>query len=45
MGWPGETDISGVALGEEAKAYPISHLNGHELVVDEIDGWPILVSW
>lgn len=43
--WPDDTDVIGVAQGDEAKAYPVSHLNGHELVVDEIDGWPILVSW
>jgi hypothetical protein len=43
--WPDGTDVIGVAQGGEAKAYPVSHLNGHELVVDEIDGWPILVSW
>ena len=43
--WPGDTDVIGVAQGGEAKAYPVSHLNGRELVVDEIDGWPILVSW
>jgi hypothetical protein len=45
VGWPGDTDVIGVARGGEAKAYPVSHLNGRELVVDEIDGWPILVSW
>ena len=44
-GWSGDTDVIGVAQGGEAKAYPVSHLNGHELVVDEIAGWPILVSW
>jgi hypothetical protein len=43
--WPDDTDVIGVARGGEAKAYPVSHLNGRELVVDEIDGWPILVSW
>lgn len=43
--WPGATDVIGVVRGDEAKAYPVSFLNGRELVVDEIDGIPILVSW
>ncbi len=45
IGWPDETDVIGVTLGGEAKAYPVSFLNGRELVVDEIDREPILVSW
>lgn len=44
-GWPSSTDVIGVAMGGEAKAYPVSFLNGRELVVDEIAGSPILVSW
>jgi hypothetical protein len=43
--WPDDADVIGVARHGEAKAYPVSHLNRHELVSDEIDGWPILVSW
>ena len=43
--WPEATDVIGVTLGGEAKAYPVSFLNGRELVVDEIDSSPILVSW
>ena len=43
--WPGGTQVIGVTLGDEAKAYPVSFLNGRELVVDEIDKVPILVSW
>lgn len=43
--WPGDTDVIGVARGGEAKAYPVSHLNGREIVVDEIAGEPILVTW
>ncbi len=44
-GWPSATDVIGVAIDGEAKAYPVSFLNGRELVVDEIAGVPILVSW
>jgi len=45
VGWPGPTQVIGVARGDEAKAYPVSFLNGREMVVDEIDGLPILVTW
>jgi|GEM_PF-1154427 len=45
VNWPATTDVIGVTLGDEAKAYPVSHLTGRELVIDEIDGIPILVSW
>ena len=44
-GWTGETQVIGVRLGDEAKAYPVSFLNGREMVVDEIDRTPILVTW
>lgn len=43
--WPGATDVIGVQLGGQAKAYPVNFLSGRELVVDELDGIPILVSW
>ncbi len=45
IGWPDGTHVIGVTLGGEAKAYPVSFLNGRELVVDELDNIPILVSW
>lgn len=44
-GWPADTEVIGVSIGGEAKAYPVGFLNGRELVVDEIDDIPILVSW
>lgn len=43
--WQGGTQVIGVSMGDEAKAYPVSFLNGREMVVDEIDGIPILVTW
>jgi len=43
--WPDDTDVIGVAGVEEAKAYPVSHLNRREMVIDDIEGIPILVSW
>lgn len=43
--WPLEVLIVGVEGTETAKAYPVSHLNRREMVIDHIDGDPILVSW
>ena len=43
--WPADTLVIGVAAGEEAKSYPVSFLNGREMVVDSINGIPILVTW
>ncbi len=44
-GWSDETLVIGVALDGEAKAYPIAHLNRREMVIDELRGIPLLVSW
>ncbi len=43
--WAGATQVIGVAAGGEAKAYPVSFLNRHEMVDDFIAGEPILVTW
>lgn len=43
--WPADTLVIGVAGEGEAKAYPVSFLNGREMVVDSIAGIPILVTW
>ena len=45
ISWAGETDVIGVSLNGESKAYPVSFLGGRELVIDEIGDEPILVSW
>ena len=45
VSWSADTEVIGVTIGDEAKAYPVSFLSGRELVVDELDGEPILVSW
>ena len=37
--------IIGVAMGKEAKAYPVSILSWHEAVNDRIGGSAILVTW
>jgi hypothetical protein len=37
--------VIGIALGEEAKAYPITVLQFREMVNDELHGIPILVTW
>ncbi len=43
--WPGDMLVIGVAGTDTAKAYPVTHLNKHEMVVDSLEGTPILVSW
>ena len=43
--WPDDADVIGVSIEGEAKAYPVSFLNGREMVVDELGGEPLLVSW
>lgn len=45
VAWSGDTLVIGVAIGTEAKAYPVAHLNSREMVVDRIAGMPILVTW
>lgn len=37
--------VMGVAIGDEAKAYPVTVLHFREMVNDELAGIPILVSW
>ncbi|MEX0757301.1 MAG: DUF3179 domain-containing (seleno)protein [Acidimicrobiia bacterium] len=44
-GWTPSTLVLGVSLDGEAKAYPIVHLNFREMVIDELAGKPILVTW
>jgi hypothetical protein len=43
--WPLEMLVLGVAGENTSKAYPVTHLNQHEMVIDHLDGSPILVSW
>ncbi len=43
--WPADSLVVGVAGSEAAKAYPVTHLNQHEMVIDVLEGTPILVSW
>lgn len=43
--WPRESLVIGVAGAETAKAYPVTHLNSREMVIDSLEGIPILVTW
>ena len=45
VGWPGGTQVIGISSGDESKAYPVSFLNRREMVVDAINGIPVLVTW
>ncbi len=44
-GWSGDAEVIGVEIGGEARAYPVSFLNGREMVIDEIADVPIVVTW
>ncbi len=43
--WLPDTEVIGVTINGESKAYPVSFLGGREMVVDELGGEPILVTW
>ena len=40
-----EIMVSGLVVGNEARAYPIALLDHHELVNDTIGGKPVTVGW
>jgi hypothetical protein len=37
--------VLGLAIGTEARAYSTNQLNEHEMVVDEVGGTPVLVTY
>ena len=43
--WPVDSLVIGVAGETTAKAFPITHLNQREMVIDSLEGIPILVTW
>jgi len=43
--WPDGTDVVGVEIDGEARAYPLAVLVWHELANDTLGGTPILVSY
>jgi hypothetical protein len=43
--WRDDTLVIGIEQDGEAKAYPVSFLNGREMVIDRIAGIPVLVTW
>ena len=43
--WPEEMLVIGVAVDDAAKAYPIAPLNQREMVIDSLNGIPLLVTW
>lgn len=43
--WAPETLVVGLAVGNDARAYPVNYLNVHEMVNDRVGGIPVLVSW
>ncbi len=43
--WPEDSLVIGLAGAETAKAYPVTHLNQREMVIDSLEGIPVLVTW
>ncbi len=43
--WPADMLVVGVANSGSSKAYPVTHLNRREMVIDWLGDDPILVSW
>ena len=43
--WPAEMLVIGISGVETAKAYPVTHLNQREMVIDSLEETPLLVSW
>jgi hypothetical protein len=37
--------VLGLVIGKEARAYSTNQLNDHEMVIDEVDGKPVLVTY
>lgn len=44
-GWDDDELVVGLAIGREARAYPLAILVWHELVNDSLGGQPVLVSY
>ena len=40
-----ETQVIGVSIGGEHRAYHVAHLSGREIVNDVVGGEPIAVTW
>ncbi len=45
VSWPDDEVVIGVNINGQQRAYPVGFLSNRELVIDEIDDIPILVSW
>ncbi len=43
--WPLETQVIAVEFDGDARAYPVSFLNGREMVIDDVGDVPIVVTW
>lgn len=43
--WPADTQVIAVEFDGDARAYPVSFLNGREMVIDDVGDIPIVVTW
>ena len=45
VGWPDEELVIGVNINGQQRAYPVGFLSSREIVIDQIDDIPLLVTW
>jgi len=43
--WPAEMLVIGISGENTSKVYPLTPLNQREMVIDSLEGIPILVTW
>ena len=43
--WPDEELVIGVNINSQQRAYPVGFLSTREIVIDQIDDIPLLVTW
>ena len=43
--WPDEELVIGVNINGQQRAYPVGFLSTREIVIDQIDDIPLLVTW
>lgn len=43
--WPDQMLVIGIAGESTSKVYPVTPLNQREMVIDSLEGIPILVTW
>ena len=43
--WLDQSLVIGISIDGDSRAYPVTFLSGREMVIDNVGGIPLLVSW